>query len=481
MNPEPKKDGKKKMRLLVRGDTQPEHWTKGPTDSPVASAESIRMLLFGGEVSDEPETVATIDARNAFRQSDPFPEGEDPKYVAYLPYKGAKLRVFKLISSLYGMLDASMRWFKTLVPHLLQLGFQQGTNDKCLFFHPVSKIRIALHVDDYICRGPKRHLQEFFAKMKEKFEHKDEVYLDEVDELYFVGMRVRQSMVDGQLWYHADQQRDIDALIEDNGFSACKPVAAPMPSKALMNSDDEPLNPKQHNKYRSIVGSLQYFATWTQWHLAHPISRLAQDNAAPTVGSKKQLEYTMAWLAHNSHRSLSGPVVKTTTWEVFSDSDHAGDRVYCNARSHTGVLILCNGVPVQWRSKKQPITCISSAAAEIYAMAEAARDSRLNAWKSEEIGYHKRKPIEVQVDNTAGIIFQSKMNADSRIKGVFDLRWQWVKDLQDGSEIRAVKVDTKNNLADILTKCMSRPVYDSLLQQQKQKTEAVLNLAAAAA
>ena len=98
-----------------------------------------------------------------------------------------------------------------------------------------------------------------------------------------------------------------------------------------------------------------------------------------------------------------------------------------------------------------------------------------------EVGGDWLSQEEVQVDNTAGIIFQSKMNADSRIKGVFDLRWQWVKDLQDDSEIRAVKVDTKNNLADILTKCMSRPVYDSLLQQQKQKTEAVLNLAAAAA
>ena len=261
--------------------------------------------------------------------------------------------------------------------------------------------------------------------------------------------------------------------MEDNGYTACKPVAAPMPSKALMYSDDTPLSPKEHTRYRSIVGSLQYFATWTQWHLAHPVARLAQHNAAPTVGSKLQLEHTLAWLAHNTSRSLSGRVVKHTQWEVYSDSDHAGDRVNSEARSHTGVLIMCNGVPVHWRSKKQPITCISSAAAEIYAMAEAARDSQLNAWKGEELGYAKRIPIEVQVDNSAGIIFQSKMNADSRIKGIFDLRWQWVRDLQDTSKIKAVKVKSENNLADILTKCMSRTVYDGLVRQQYDKAAAV--------
>ena len=72
------------------------------------------------------------------------------------------------------------------------------------------------------------------------------------------------------------------------------------------------------------------------------------------------------------------------------------------------------------------------------------------------------------------------MNADSRIKGIFDLRWQWVRDLQNSDEVKAVKVDTKNNLADILTKCMTRVTYNSLLDQQKQKVLSVLNLEAAA-
>ena len=59
MNPEPKKDGKRKMRLIVRGDTQPDYWIVGHTDSPVASAETLRLLLFGGDLGDEDETIAS--------------------------------------------------------------------------------------------------------------------------------------------------------------------------------------------------------------------------------------------------------------------------------------------------------------------------------------------------------------------------------------------------------------------------------------
>ena len=56
------------------------------------------------------------------------------------------------------------------------------------------------------------------------------------------------------------------------------------------------------------------------------------------------------------------------------------------------------------------------------------------------------------------------MNPDSKIKGVFDLRWQWVQDLQDTTQIKTTKVHTDNNIADILTKCQPRVKFDSLLQ-----------------
>ena len=474
MNPEPKKDGRKKMRFLVMGNEQPQEWTVGHTDAPVVSAEGLRLLVFAGDLSDEPEVIASCDAVTAFRQAEKFLPTETPKYVQYRPYKGAPTHVYRLLSSLYGMVDASMRWYKTLLPYLKTQGFVPGENDKCIMINPETKVRVALHVDDTLARGPRHALEKFFTGLRARFEHKEPTYLSVDSAIEFVGVTLTETVdCNGDMWRHMDQQKDIVRFLGDMQVMGSRPIAAPMSSKELMHSDSTPVTEKQHRRYRSAVGSMQYYVTMTQWHLAHPLSRLAQKNSAPTQGDMKQLEQTLAWLSNNSHRKLSAPVLKHTTFKVYSDSDHAGDRL-SGTRSHTGVIILCNGAPIQWRSKKQPVTATSSACAEIYALAEAVRDARLTLWKAQELGYTTPIPIEVQVDNAAGISFQQKMNPDSRLKGMIDLRWNWVMELQDTGEVRAVKVHTSANIADILTKCLGRITYEQLIDLVAQEAAAVL-------
>ena len=55
------------------------------------------------------------------------------------------------------------------------------------------------------------------------------------------------------------------------------------------------------------------------------------------------------------------------------------------------------------------------------------------------------------------------MNPNSKLKGMIDLRWNWVKELQDANEVKAVKVNTKDNVADLLTKCHNRITYNYLV------------------
>ena len=47
MNPEPKKGGRKKMRLLVKGFLEPTEWD-GKTDSPTVMSSTIRQLIAMG-------------------------------------------------------------------------------------------------------------------------------------------------------------------------------------------------------------------------------------------------------------------------------------------------------------------------------------------------------------------------------------------------------------------------------------------------
>ena len=73
------------------------------------------------------------------------------------------------------------------------------------------------------------------------------------------------------------------------------------------------------------------------------------------------------------------------------------------------------------------------------------------------------------VDNSAGVSFQKATTPNTKLKGVFDLRWWWVKELQDKSVIQAVKVDTAKNVADLFTKCLPGCVFKKLLQCVRER------------
>ena len=67
---------------------------------------------------------------------------------------------------------------------------------------------------------------------------------------------------------------------------------------------------------------------------------------------------------------------------------------------------------------------------------------------------------------------ESPSNAEEqKIKGIYDLRWQWVQDLQNRNLVNTVKVHTDYNIADLLTKCHSRAVFNRHLDLVKSKAE----------
>ena len=87
---------------------------------------------------------------------------------------------------------------------------------------------------------------------------------------------------------------------------------------------------------------------------------------------------------------------------------------------------MLNGMPVKWRSNKQPKTSLSSAQAEIYALSEACKDVNKCSWVHEEMGRVLPRPMQVYVDNAAGISFQKSTCASSKLGGIFDNRVDFI-------------------------------------------------------
>ena len=470
MNLELKRDGRAKFRCIVMGHTEPREWSEGGTDSPVASSESVRLLVFSGE-QQENEVIASCDIDTAFLQGNEYGPNDRPRYVVLRMYKGAPLQLFKLKGSLYGQREASMRWYQTLAPFVTSLGYVQGKNDLCTFHHPTTKHRIVIHVDDLLTRGTREAQENFFTQLRKRFDIKEPRYLTPETPLDFCGIRIQESIVNGQRWYSMDQEEEMIKFLEEHEeFQGMTTVGTPMPNKHMLTVESAKLNQEKHTKYRSIVGSLQYFATQTRYDIAHALSRLGQYTAAPTEAAWKCLMRVVAYLKGTPQQSLKAVLrhANKCTWDCYVDSDWAGDRDI-STRSHTGMVFLCNGAPIKWLSKKQITTSKASAEAEIYALSTAAQALKTTYYRAQELGVNAQFPGTLYVDNAAGVSFQRRTNPDTRLKGTFDLRAAWVQELQDQQVITVEKVHTALNIADLLTKCHQKCSHTRLIALIEQR------------
>ena len=119
--------------------------------------------------------------------------------------------------------------------------------------------------------------------------------------------------------------------------------------------------------------------------------------------------------------------MKGTDWHLYNESDHAGDHAINGTKSVTGVVFLRYSYVMGCQytgdsSKKQPATLKSStAAAEIYAFSEAVRDAQVRFFIAEEMGIEIKYPMEIFIDNAAGVSFQRCTNPDTHRSKAFSI------------------------------------------------------------
>ena len=345
------------------------------------------------------------------------------------------------------------------------MGYTQAKNDKCLYVHGRTRHSVGAHVDDCITRGSKIQTEVFWAEAAERFELKGWGIVEPGQSRTYLSRRICCEVRAGVQWYSMDQERDIADFLEEEGMTVVRTVGAPMASITELMENRVELDRETAAKVRSQIGSMSYFATKTRPDIACEVNLVAQDMKTPRTGTAKAVKRIMAYLSSTVDRRLWVPRVTGNEWECYSDSDHAGNRSHGDYKSRTGVLILLNGMPIHWRSNKQPVTAMSSAAAEVVALSDTMKDMRLRIWVAEEANIEVKRPITVLVDNKAAKSFQEGTNPESKLQGVFDMRWEWVKELKNAKEFTVKHVTTDKNLADALTKPVTVAVRKTLNEE----------------
>lgn len=169
-----------KSRNVTKGYLQIPGVDYTESFAPVATDTTIRLLLaIALHKQKEDWTVECLDIEAAFLEGEldepiyiEFPEGMDE--LGFVTTEEMQSHCIELGKSMYGNVDAALRFFRTLKEHLtVHIGMINSRSDPCVFYlkdeNGETKLIVASHVDDCIMVGPKDVIEQFKIDVKTRF------------------------------------------------------------------------------------------------------------------------------------------------------------------------------------------------------------------------------------------------------------------------------------------------------------------------
>lgn len=236
-----------KARLVAKGYTQQNGIDYINTFSPVAKITTIRTLL--AVAATKQWHLHQLDINNAFLHGDLH----EDIYMQLPPgfHLSQPNQVCKLTKSLYGLKQASRQWNAKLTEFLISQGFSQAPSDPSLFIKKIdaSFIALLIYVDDIIlASNDLSMISAAKSSLHATFQIKDLGNLK-----FFLGFEIARSV----LGINLNQRKYTLDLLEETGFTNCKP--APTPMVPLHKASSHASSPLQDiSSYRRLIGKLLY-------------------------------------------------------------------------------------------------------------------------------------------------------------------------------------------------------------------------------
>ena len=228
--------------------------------------------------------------------------------------------------------------------------------------------------------------------------------------------------------------------------------------------------------YRGLVGSLQWLATTCRPDIAFCVSQLARVQARP--GPRH-------WaMALNVAKYLEQSAEQGIWYSQTQDDERGRILAYCDAswadtpghvsntpdpngyKSTGGHVVYLNGGAISWASRTQTITALSSTESELYATCDAAKDITHLRWIMGDLGREQQGPTPLLCDNQPCLnLLKDSHASTSRRSRHIELRWFYAREQQHIGTINMIKVPTKDNIADIMTKGLGKVLHDKFTVQ----------------
>nr|GEU59767.1 putative ribonuclease H-like domain-containing protein [Tanacetum cinerariifolium] len=251
--------------------------------------------------------------------------------------------------------------------HLVAKGYAQrkelilkNHSHPLLGWKPGDILLMQIYVDDIIFGVTNPNLSKRFKKlMHSKFE------MSMMGEMKFIlGIQIYQS----SRGIFINQAKYAQEILKKHGMTSCNSIGTPMATKYL--NVDLSGTPVDQTKYRSKVRALMYLIE-SRPDIMHATCYCARYQAQPTEKHLTAAKWTFRYLKDTIHMGLWYP--KDTGFELtaFLDSNHAGC-LDSRKSASGGIQFLGGDKLVNWSSKKQDCTLMSSVEAEYVSLSTQA-------------------------------------------------------------------------------------------------------------
>ena len=440
-----KRDGTMKSRWVAKGYAQ----AKDPENyAPVAYSATVRVLVTVAQTLGL--IMNSTDVDNAFLQADI----REKNIVVKVPHGFHHLGDYKgyymlLLRALYGCRGSSAYFAQLLAQVLRILGFIQSKLDSCLWWKQINNkpFFVCHHVDDLLTAGAPGAHDKFIEEIGRYLEVTSR---GEVDD--HVGIQFTKTP-QGSFIIH--QEAYAKELVRTYGMNKAKGAPTPMTEGTTLEAgelvESTRVNPQE------FCGQLGWLCL-TRPDLRFAATQLSRYQTKPTAEFYRTVKRVLKYLNRNPNLGL--PVRKAANTkmnlQVFCDASWAPGN---DRKSITGVLVLLNGTPIDWMSKRQTCIACSSGDAEIFALSKAVELGLQHRQLLEEmLSFKFNSPLPVFTDSTVARQFAINAQGVKRSRAI-DIRFHHVRDNVKRGEVEVKHVPTTDQLADVLTKAPSKEQF----------------------
>jgi len=509
------KEGNAKARLCLRGDQTPKGQDV-PTYAPCASWTAF--LIFTAVAAAHGARLLQADVVNAYVQADLHAHPNVPPTFMPLTAElrellrealpdmpiGERVRCVRVRRALYGLRESARLFNDHFDAVLRGVGFELLGGEPCLYIYRCENgfLLLCLHVDDFLqaCCGAS---PEEFDRVHNAIRAALNNLLKTATPEVFVGTDYftiaggdngdsnnAAAIHRTSSGIHISVSAHIRALFarampHDHPPSATDtrvPLAESL-YRRLARREGEPiaLDDERAVWYRSVRGVVIWVASRCRPDIAFASHFLSRGVGAPTTVHITAAIHLLRYL-HSTHshgllfRIADGGAPPPVERElvIYHDATFAGDP--SDSSSVAAFVVFLNGTPVDWHVKRVPYVARSSTDAELYGADNALRfieDHEQLLRAVAQVSSIMRKLIPdttaVATDNSGLERLANNVN-DGEPAGQRHIRTRihHLKEAIRAGQIRLKWVSADDMHADILTKCVSVPRFESMRAHQVQ-------------